>query len=231
MILIITLNILDYNNQCKQSVINLSKNTRIILLKFQTGHRTQKEITSVDFYSNVIVALDQMNDVNTGRLMVKKGKTNVYLTWLGFLMRCIGRNYQVTAHLSRKKKWIECHRLHQWIESMRVTAIQFGWMKWTAISGRKSGRKRVTFDLKRDQRYDLPPEDRRNQWMFEALDRARTVHKENYGFMWNNKNNEFVYHNAVLYIVFLKAVLFEVNVVHVSMVNKSVVKKNHFNKS
>lgn len=35
----------------------------------EISYRTQKEITSVDFYRNVIVALAQMNDINPGRLM------------------------------------------------------------------------------------------------------------------------------------------------------------------
>lgn len=36
----------------------------------EISDQTQKEITSVDFYRNVIVALAQMNDINPGKLMV-----------------------------------------------------------------------------------------------------------------------------------------------------------------
>lgn len=57
---------------------------------------------------------------------------------------------------------------------MRMTAIQFRWMKLKQTLEGNRGKKQVTFDPTRDQMNDLPPEDQRNPWMFEALDRART---------------------------------------------------------
>lgn len=101
----------------------------------EISDRTQKEITSVDFYRNVIVALAQMNDVNPGRLVVIHYLSEEVKKQ--FLPKLTGISYEeyrqefpkLQSISLGKKKWIECHRLHQRIESMRVTAIQFGWMK------------------------------------------------------------------------------------------------------
>lgn len=101
-----------------------------------------REIDSIDLYRNVVMELAQNTD-SPGKLMVIHYIAEAVKKQ--FLPKLTGVSYtdyqqdilEFILSPDRSKKWIKCHRLHQQIEAIRITTIQFGWMKLLSLKNLK----------------------------------------------------------------------------------------------